>query len=85
MSSEKDLGSLDLDRVVRRANNMRIARLKRGLSQTDMAKLIGTTQPTYSRIETGFVTNPKDEELIPKIAKVLGMKPRHLRESVRLR
>ena len=40
----------ELNNIIKQSSNMRIARLKRGLSQSQMARLVGTSQPTYSRI-----------------------------------
>jgi transcriptional regulator with XRE-family HTH domain len=62
---------------------MRIARLKRGLSQAQMARLVHTTQPTYSRIESGVTFQP-DEEIIRRISTVLKIQPRRLREKARV-
>jgi transcriptional regulator with XRE-family HTH domain len=49
---------------------MQIARLKRGLSQAQMAELVGTTQATYSRIESGFIRKP-DSVILKRISEVL--------------
>lgn len=48
------------------------ARLKKGLSQEELADLIGMSQPNYSRRENGL-KNISDVEWT-KIAKELGMK-----------
>lgn len=53
-----------------RATEMRVARLKLGLNQEQLAHLAGTTQPTYSRIESGYTRQP-DEELVQRIAEIL--------------
>jgi transcriptional regulator with XRE-family HTH domain len=53
------------------ANKMRVARLKRGLSQSQMAVLVDTSQPTYSRIESGLIAEPKDKEILQRIADFL--------------
>ncbi|MFZ0926202.1 MAG: helix-turn-helix domain-containing protein [Halobacteriota archaeon] len=37
-----------------------------------MARLVGTTQPTYSRIESGSIQQP-DEEIVRRIAEILGV------------
>jgi transcriptional regulator with XRE-family HTH domain len=58
---------------IKQANKMRAARLKRGLSQSDMARLVGTSQPTYSRIESGFIQKP-DEEILKRIAESLKIR-----------
>ena len=52
------------------ATKMRVARLKRGLSQAQMADLVGTTQATYSRIESGFIRQP-DSVILKHISEVL--------------
>ena len=46
------------------------ARLRKGFSQEQMADQIGTTQSTYSRIESGFIQKP-DEEIVQRIADIL--------------
>jgi len=74
----------ELNNIIKQSSNMRIARLKRGLSQSQMARLVGTSQPTYSRIESGETREPKDEEIIDRIAIVLNMKKRRLREKARI-
>jgi transcriptional regulator with XRE-family HTH domain len=68
-----------------RANNMFIERKKRGWSQKQMADMIGTTQATYSRIETGVVKHPKDKELLQKIAAIRGISEDKLFGKVRIR
>jgi transcriptional regulator with XRE-family HTH domain len=52
---------------------MRIARRKKGLSQAQMANLVGTTQATYSRIESGFIKQP-DQEILKRISEVLEVR-----------
>jgi transcriptional regulator with XRE-family HTH domain len=49
---------------------MRIARRKKGLSQAQMADSVGTTQATYSRIESGVILQP-DEVILKRISEVL--------------
>jgi transcriptional regulator with XRE-family HTH domain len=56
--------------LIKRASKMRVARLSKGYSQTDMARLTGTTQPTYSRIESGFIQEP-DEVILKRISEIL--------------
>lgn len=55
------------------ATEMRIARRKKGLSQAQMADSVGTTQATYSRIESGFIKQP-DQELLKRILQVLEVR-----------
>ncbi len=49
---------------------MREARLKKGFTQEYMAREAGTTQPTYSRIESGFIQQP-DKDVVQCIADML--------------
>jgi len=49
---------------------MREARKKKGFSQEYVARVAGTTQPTYSRIESGFIQQP-EKEIVQRIAEVL--------------
>lgn len=51
---------------------MRDARLRKGISQAQMADKVGTTQSTYSRIESGFIQQP-DKEIVQRIADILGV------------
>jgi transcriptional regulator with XRE-family HTH domain len=51
---------------------MRTARQKKGVSQEQMARFVGTTQPTYSRIESGSIQQP-DAEIVRRIAEILGV------------
>jgi transcriptional regulator with XRE-family HTH domain len=69
--------------VNRRANNMLIARIKRGLSQTQMARMLDTSQPTYSRIESGATEYP-DPNIMRKIGATLKIDPNRLRRAARL-
>lgn len=52
-----------------RKNNVRTLRLKKGLAQTGLAKLVGTSQQQIQRIERGQVT---DLETALSIASALG-------------
>jgi transcriptional regulator with XRE-family HTH domain len=54
-------------------------RLKRGLSQEELADLIGMTQPSYSRKENG-IKNITDAEW-NKIAKVLKVEVQEIKED----
>ena len=47
------------------------ARIKQGLTQSDVAKLVPMTQPSYSRIESGF-QEPNLNQL-KRIAEVLNI------------
>lgn len=52
-------------------------RTKRGISQTELAELLGTTKQTIYKYETGLVTNiPLDK--IERISEVLETSPSHL-------
>lgn len=52
------------------ASSIKIARESRGLSQSDLAKLIGVTQATLSRFEKGVIDVTTD--VVKKIGKVLN-------------
>jgi transcriptional regulator with XRE-family HTH domain len=54
----------------------KFVRIERGLSQVDLAKLMGTRQPTISAIESGR-TNPTDRER-KALSRVLGVAPERL-------
>lgn len=49
-------------------------RAKNGISQTELAELLGTTKQTIYKYETGLVTNIPLEK-IERIAEVLGISP----------
>ena len=53
------------------AENLKNAREKLGLSQEDVAKAVGITQPAYSYIENGF-KNPSVPTLI-RLSKLLNV------------
>jgi transcriptional regulator with XRE-family HTH domain len=55
-----------------KTNEMRDARVRKGISQEQMAQQIGTTQSTYSRIESGFIQQP-DKEIIQHIGEILDV------------
>jgi transcriptional regulator with XRE-family HTH domain len=46
------------------------ARRRKGFSQEYVACKAGTTQPTYSRIESGFIQHP-DKDIVQRIADIL--------------
>lgn len=50
-----------------------IARIKKGLSQEDMAKRMGISAPYYSKIETGQRQVPMDLRTVWALSKALGM------------
>jgi len=58
------------DSFYRQVNKIRAARINKRYSQAQMADLVGTTQPTYSRIESGHIQKP-DKEVLIRISKVL--------------
>jgi len=60
----------------KKVNKMRNARIKLGLTQRDMARILGTTQATYSRTEAR-ITEASDE-MLEKIAAILRLKKRDL-------
>ena len=53
-----------------KTNEMRDARKRKGFSQEQMAHKVGTTQSTYSRIESGFIERPNNE-IVQRIADIL--------------
>lgn len=55
-----------------KTKKMRDARLRKGISQAQMADMVGTTQSTYSRIESGLIQQP-DEEILQPVADILGI------------
>jgi transcriptional regulator with XRE-family HTH domain len=61
--------------------NMKVARIKRGLRQSDVATAVGVTQATYSRMENG-VTRP-DYENLARISGVLGVSVNRLTLTTR--
>lgn len=50
---------------------VRTARLLLGLTQSDLAKRIGTSVATVSRLESGHTTRPRPA-LVPRLASALG-------------
>jgi transcriptional regulator with XRE-family HTH domain len=66
----------------RRPLNMKIARIKRGLTQREVADAVGVTQATYSRMENG-VTRP-DYNVLVKISKVLDVSVNRLTLKAKL-
>lgn len=54
------------------AENMKIYRAKRGISQTELSELADVTYHTIIKIESGVNKNPTIETL-GKIAKTLGV------------
>jgi ribosome-binding protein aMBF1 (putative translation factor) len=54
------------------ARDLKQAREVRGISQSQLAQLVGTKQPSIARLESGRVTPRID--LLQKIANALGMK-----------
>ena len=52
--------------------NVKIARIKKGLSQRDLAKLCGVCQNTIVKIEKGEIDTMLVQNL-KKVAEVLGM------------
>lgn len=58
-------------------------RTREGLSQDDLAKLIGVTRETITRWENG--TRKPDEDKLPKIAKETGITPSILRPDLAAR
>jgi transcriptional regulator with XRE-family HTH domain len=69
-STEVGLQTAFIRRAKKKPKTIRSARLREGFSQAQMAHLAGTTQSTYSRIESGFIEKP-DEDLLKRIAEIL--------------
>lgn len=61
-----------------------IARKARGLTQTELADLVGTTQPTINRYESGE-REPDDAKTIAALAKALGVTEKLLTQGNRYR
>lgn len=69
--------------VNRRVNKLYIARNKRGLTQAQTAILAKTTQPTYSRIESGVTAYP-DPVIMRRLATIFKIDVKRLRETARI-
>ncbi|MGZ4848930.1 MAG: helix-turn-helix domain-containing protein [Halobacteriota archaeon] len=67
---------------VKGVNAMKFARCQRGLSQREIADMLGVTQATYSRTESGL-TEPSTE-LRKKISDILGIPQYSLFEEVEI-
>ena len=63
-------------------SSIRIARESRGLSQSDLSKLIGVTQATLSRFEKGGIEVTPDA--VAKIAQVLNYPTSLFERDIRL-
>lgn len=64
-------------------NPLKDFRTREGLSQDDLAKLIGVTRETVTRWENG--SRKPDEERLSKIAKETGIQPSVLRPDLAAR
>lgn len=58
-------------------NRIRDARVDRGLSQQDLADMVGVKQATISRIESGTISQPRFTDIV-KIADALGCRMEYL-------
>jgi transcriptional regulator with XRE-family HTH domain len=56
--------------VARTSTPLRNLRLARTLNQVDIARLIGVSQPVWSKYESGRVVPPRDIQI--RIAAILG-------------
>lgn len=56
-------------------SRLKDARKKSGLTQAEVAALVGISQPTYSQLESGV---SKSSTLLPQLAFVLGVRPHWL-------
>ena len=61
----------ELDPEFALARELIVARVKAGLSQEELARKMGTSQPTVARLETGHKPSLKTLE---RYAKAVGMK-----------
>ena len=61
-------------------SRIKLARMKRGMRQLDVAVKVGIGETRLSRIETGRET--PDPELIAKIAEVLGVSHQEITSEV---
>lgn len=71
------IGLKKIDREMIRQKNaiitqLKSARLKKKISQVDLAKRLGTKQPAIARMESGFVGDVSFDFLI-RVAMVLGV------------
>lgn len=64
-------------------NPLKDFRTREGLSQDDLAKLLGVTRETVTRWENG--SRKPDEERLSKIAKETGIQPSVLRPDLAAR
>lgn len=67
-------------RVMGTTHPIKVARTKLGLSLDELAGLVGVTKPTVWRWEAG--KRKVDEELLPKVCKVLGLAPEIVRPDL---
>lgn len=71
------IGLSRLDREIIRQKNriidfLKAARLKKGISQMELAKRLGTKQPAIARMESGFVGEVSFDFLV-RVALALGV------------
>lgn len=66
-----------MDRNAELANRIKRLREERGLSQSELGQLVGTTKQTIYKYEKGIVANLKQTK-IGKLAKALGVSPSYL-------
>lgn len=72
------IGLKDIDKkIIREKNRMidylKVQRLKKGMSQAELARLLGTKQPSIARMEAGFVGEVSFDFII-KVAIALGVR-----------
>lgn len=58
-------------------NKFRKARKRKGLSQQEVARLSGISQPTISGLETGLIKNPS-WTVVYVLAQLFGVEPQEL-------
>ena len=70
-------------RLSRKRTPFYTARLEKGISQPELARLTGISQGVISELETGKRTNPT-WDVISKIAQILGVRPDQLLPPAKL-
>lgn len=62
---------------IKKGDRIRELRTKRGITQTELAKLLDTTKQTVSKYENGIITNiPSDK--IEAMAKIFNVSPEYI-------
>ena len=61
-------------------DRVRVFRLAKGLSQENVAELLGTTQPSYARMESGKTRIPIN--YVNKMAEIFGIHPYQIIQEI---